>query len=111
MKRIKDFSKITLRGDMLLLKVNVPTKSIIMPAEAIKNNFDYATVIAAGQNIEDVKVGDIVVDIDGPVTHYTIEKDGEKITYVRTPRHNCAIIVSPDNFDITTDTSKNININ
>jgi len=98
MKRIKDFSEVKVRPDMLFCKVHMKKESkIIIPEEAQSKGqgFDYVEVIAVGNKIDDVEVGDIILDIEGKMTTYKI---GEE-SYSVVARHICVVIVSPDNFE------------
>jgi len=98
MKRIKDFSKVKVRPDMLFCKVHMKKESKIIIPEEVQDKgqgFDYVEVISVGNKIDDVEVGDIILDIDGSMTTYKLED----VTYGRVARHICGLIVSPDNFE------------
>jgi len=98
MKRIKDFSEVKVRPDMLFCKVHMKKESKIIIPEEVQDKgqgFDYVEVISVGNKIDDVEVGDIILDIDGSMTTYKLED----VTYGRVARHICGLIVSPDNFE------------
>jgi len=93
--KVKDLSKIVVRGDMLLVKLfDKKSKSglILEGSDAI----DYLEVIAVGYKIEDVNVGDIVLDLDVKEIN-TFELEG--IRYARISRNLCGFITSRDNID------------
>jgi len=102
MKRIKDFSKVKVRPDMLFCRVYRTSKKIFIPEEASRRGDDinYAEVIAVGNKIDDVEVGDIILDVDGNMIVVDIKDEkGNVKSYGRIARHICGVIVSPDNFE------------
>ena len=93
--RIKDLSKIIVRGDMLFCEYieTKVTSLILLDSKEGKNG--YFKVIAKGNKIEDVNVGDFVLDYDGEGTIHMYPKDGKQ--YCKLARHLCSIVVTPDN--------------
>ena len=96
MERIKDLSKVILRGDMVLAEiVEAKTDSGIILPDSAKGGFDYMVIIALGKDVDTLSVGDIVIDVSGTVDVYPI--GNKKIA--RMAKNNIAIAVSADNFD------------
>lgn len=98
MERIKDLSKVVLRGDTILAEVveSVEETKIIIP-DTVKNGFDHLRVIAVGYSITDILPGDILIDVAGNVDVYPL--GNRKIATL--VRHNVLLAVHPDNFDMT----------
>lgn len=96
MERIKDLSKVILRGDYLLAEVVEDTtdSGIIIP-DTVKNGFDYLRVLAVGRTINDIEPGFILLDVAGNVDVYPV--NGIKVAMM--PRHNVLISVIPENFN------------
>lgn len=96
MERIKDLSKVILRGDYLLAEVveDMTDSGIIIP-DTVKNGFDYLRVLAVGRTINDIEPGFILLDVAGNVDVYPV--NGMKVAMM--PRHNVLISVIPENFD------------
>lgn len=97
MERIKDLSKVILRGDMILAEVQETTSGGIILPDTAKGGFDYLKVIAVGVNVTDVKPGYIVMDIDGSATAYQINDK----KFVRTSRQTLGMVIDPENFDMS----------
>ena len=103
MERVKNLNEIKVRGDMLLVECFEASRSgIIIPASAGNDaaSIDYMKVLVVGNKIDDVNVGDIVIDTDTglKVSEYTINDKKRLLAVVQ--RHVCRFIVSPDNFDL-----------
>jgi len=98
MDRIKDLSKVIVRGDMLFCEYieTKITSLILLDSKEGKNG--YFKVIAKGNKIEDVNVGDFVLDYDGEGAIHMYPKDGKQ--YCKLARHLCSIVVTPDNMNV-----------
>lgn len=97
MDRIKDFNKVKPRPDMLYCEViEKKSKSGLFLPEDGKTGWDYLRVLSVGNKIEDVQVGDIVLQTDAGVQ---IADVGVK-KYGIIARHLCSVIVSPDNIEL-----------
>ena len=100
MDRIKDLSKVIVRGDMLFCEfIEVKTTSLILlDSKEGRDGNGYFRVVAKGNKIEDVNVGDLILDYDGE-GKIQMYPHGDK-KYCKLARHLCAIVVSPDNFNL-----------
>lgn len=102
MDRIKDLSKVILRGDYILAELVEKGKksNIIIPDSiaASKGSYEHMIVIARGYSVTDINVGDIVLDVAGNIEIFPLS-DGKKIG--RFPRANVLLAVTPDNFDFS----------
>ena len=108
MNRIKDLSKIILRTDDLLLKIQEQSRSGIILPDSVKNELPmHGEVIAVGTGVEDIEVGDIIIDVHTQALRaYEIKKDKqlENINeednekYGIISRHSIIIVIKPDNF-------------
>lgn len=103
MERIKDLSKVILRGDTVLLEVAQMNKitegGIIIPEDKSKPNINYMTVIAKGNAVDDINVGDIALSLIGNGLFFTLNKNGVEKQYCKIVRYNLEVVVTPDNFD------------
>jgi hypothetical protein len=97
MERVKDLSKIKMPMGYVLIEIVMKKSKIIAPTKRNEKLPDplasYAIVTALSQEINNVSVGDIVLDFrsDGGFIH-----SGRH--YAMVPRMNIRISVSPDNF-------------
>ncbi len=99
MERIKDLSKVILRGDSVICECFAKqTKSGIILAEGSDGRppLSHMVVIAKGKDVDDVAVGDIVIHVTGNALFFKI---GDK-DYAKFPRYNAEVTVSPENFDM-----------
>jgi hypothetical protein len=96
MDRVKEISKLGVRDGYVLIKLKFKSSLILKPAMREKSGpqVDYAEVIVVGATIEDIKVGDIVIDFS---TTKGFEYKGEQ--YALVPRMNIHFFVEPNNFD------------
>jgi len=95
MERIKDLSKVVLRGDMVLAKLfTTKKKSQIIITDA-KVEYDYMEVLTVGMNVIDISPGDIIIEVLGNVDIY----DLDDVQVARFTRGQAAVVVKPDNFD------------
>lgn len=97
MNRIKDLNKVKTRPDMLYCEVIEKrlASGLFLPEDG-KTGWDYLRVLSVGNKIEDVQVGDIVLQADGAVQNTTINSK----KYGVIARHLCSVIVSPDNIEL-----------
>lgn len=99
MERIKDLSKVILRGDSVMCECFVKqTKGGIILAEDAsgKPPLSHMIVIAKGKDVDDIEVGDLVINVSGNALFWKLNgKD-----YAKFPRYNAEIVVKQDNFDI-----------
>lgn len=95
--KIKDVSKVIVRGDMLLCEVfeKKTLSGLILPEANKSLNVEKMVVISKGKDIVDVEVGDIVLHADGKLATFDIEGK----SYTNIPRYICTMIVRPDNFE------------
>ena len=95
--KIKDVTKIIVRGDMLLCEVfeKKNLSGLILPEANKSLNIDKMTIVAKGKDILDVEVGDIVLHADGKLSTFDVE--GRSFTNI--PRYICTMIVKPDNYE------------
>ena len=102
MHRIKDLEKTILRGDGIIAEL-IEKKlkhGLILPDSVDNSDFaDYIEVIAVGNNIKDIKKGDIIVDILGGVTSFMIKDKRVTMLY----RGNVILATPAENFDKTID--------
>ena len=98
MERIQRIQDVKVRGDMLLCELIEKKEGMIILPDEIKskNNLDYLVIIAKGKHIDDVEIGDIILDVDANLKGYEI--NGKK--YILIARHLCSIIVGADNFKV-----------
>lgn len=98
MERIKDLSKVVLRGDGVLGEVieNTSKSGLILPDSA-KSGFDYLRVLTVGNNVNDISTGDIIMDLVGDAKLFLIEDKKYALVY----RGNITLAVTADNFDFT----------
>ena len=108
MDRIKDLSKVVVRGDTLFAEIfgepERKTKGgIYLPDNTIESkqdSFDYMEVIVVGKDITDVEVGDIILDVaKGNVDTYIIGEKPNQKKYGKIARFRAEIVLKPDNFD------------
>jgi co-chaperonin GroES (HSP10) len=100
MERIKDLSKVILRGDMLLAEVvEARTGSGIILPDSVKGGFDYMKVVVVGDDVKTIEPGDIILDMNEGVRVTTYDIEGKKIALMA--KNNVAIAVKADNFDPT----------
>jgi len=95
---IKDFSKVTVRGDMLLCEVfEKKSKSGLILPDTMDNStsIEKMVVIAKGKNIDDVEIGDIVINVDGGLAIFEL---GDR-KWAIVARHLCPIITKEDNLE------------
>lgn len=99
MERIKDLSKVILRGDSIICECFAKqTKSGIILADDAsgKPPLSHMEIIAKGKDVDDVEVGDYVIHVSGNALFFKINgKD-----YAKFPRYNAEIVVKKDNIDI-----------
>ena len=100
MDRIKDLSKVIVRGDMLFCEYieTKVTSLILLDSNSKESKNGYFRVIAKGYKIEDVNVGDYILDYDGEGAIQMYPKDGKN--YCKLARNLCAIVVSPENLSV-----------
>ena len=95
MERIKDLSKVVLRGDMVLAKLFTTKKKSNIVLTDAKVEYDYMEVITVGMNVTDIEPGDIIVEVIGNVDVYNLDE----VQVARFQRGQAAIVTKPDNFD------------
>jgi len=97
MNRIKDLNKVKPRPDMLYCEVIEKrlASGLFLPDDG-KTGWDYLRVLAVGTKIEDVTIGDIVLQADGAVQSTMIKNK----KYGVISRSLCSVIVSPDNIEL-----------
>lgn len=94
MERIKDLSKVILREDMIFAEiVETKTSSIIMP-DSVKPEFDYMIVLAKGNGVDSLEVGDIVMNASNVDIYEICGKN-----YAKFSKGNLLFAVKPENFD------------
>lgn len=93
MEKVKDLEKVILPSKTMLGELKLPKRYIVMP-DGSKDEDSYIVIVAKNADVDDLEVGDIVVQYNGGLTAY---KD-EDITYVIMHRGNIMIAVKPDNF-------------
>jgi co-chaperonin GroES (HSP10) len=99
MERIKDLSKVTLRGDGILAElIEKKSKSgLILPDGSDRSDYaDYIKVIAVGNKIEDIKPGYIILDVGGQVETFLVGDQRLALLY----RGSIVLAVSPDNINL-----------
>lgn len=100
MERIKDLSKVILRGDGVLAKlVEKKTKSGIIlldSTEQTSDMADYIEVIAVGNKVDHIKPGYIILDVGGKVETFIVNEDRLAMLYSGT----ITLAVTPDNIDL-----------
>jgi hypothetical protein len=96
MERVKDISKIKVSAGYVLIKIKVKDSLIVTPDSKQKGGpqVDYAEVITYGRDIEDVNIGDIVIDFS---TTQGFNYNGEQ--YGLVPRMGIKFLVERDNFN------------
>ena len=62
MDRIKDVKQLRLQKDYVLLEVNLK-KSVIIKPDDKGVEFDYCKVIKIGKDVDNVEIGDIVLEV------------------------------------------------
>ena len=98
MERIKDLSKTILRGDSVLAEVfKKQSKAGIILSAGVdgKPSISHMVVIAKGEAVTDIEVGDIILNVAGNALYLEVNKKD----YCKFPRHNAEIVVKPENFD------------
>lgn len=96
MHRIKDVSKIKMNEGNILIRIYKKESTIILP-DSDKNEIpavDYAEVVAVGEKIEGLKIGDVILEFK---TVYGFEWKGDNYAVVH--RLSIGIAVSKSNFD------------
>lgn len=106
MDRIKHIEESVIRADSVLVEVHNIESSIILSNTNSNDKVDYTEVIKVGEKVEDIKVGDILLDVAGAISGYTI---GDK-SYALITRHNIVLAVRPENFDKTKKKDKKLNL-
>lgn len=98
MDRIKDWGKVKSgRQDMVLVEVVPKTKSLIIMPDKTSNeavNWDYAKVLALGDKVTNIEVGDLVLNYDGGANVFEVENK----KYANLLSGMCTVVISPDNF-------------
>jgi len=96
MERVKDISKLKLSAGYVLIKLNFKNSPILAPGSMSKNNeqLSHAEVVAYGATVEDLTIGDIVLDF---TSKEGFEWEGDKYTIIA--RMNIRIVTSKSNFD------------
>ena len=98
MEKIKDLSKIILTPDAMLAEVVKPKRYIIAPDGAREDDL-YLSIIAIGDNIKDMQIGDIVIKYGGQATGFKY-KDVNGVEREVAVLHRGAVLIAvkPDNF-------------
>jgi len=98
MERIKDLSKVILRGDGILVEIEEKKRNsdIILPDDVETESIaEKITILAVGNKIEDLQPGDIIFEIIGGVNSFKVNEQRIGLIY----RNAVALAVSPDNYD------------
>lgn len=95
MNRVKNLSEVIVRGDMLFCEYieTKQTSLIILDTKEGKDGNGYFRIVAKGNNINDVEIGDLVLEYDGGIQMYPVHDK----KYCILVRHLAPIIVHPDN--------------
>lgn len=97
--KLKSIEKIKLNEFDLILKIVEKNSKIILTEENPKNTMSYAEVVSVGSKVEDIDIGDVVVDFRNPKKElYTFSIKDER--YIHASRHDILMVTSKDNIII-----------
>lgn len=98
MERIKDLSKVVLRGDGIFGEIieSRTASGLILPDSA-KSHFDHVKVVTVGVNVTDIEPGDILLDLLGDAKVFVVDEK----KYALVNRGNVILAVKAENFDDT----------
>jgi len=96
MERIKDITKMKILSERAIIRLKEKNSAILLLDEKRGDGVEYAEIVAFHKSIEDLEVGDIVLDF-GKIEVFEWKK--EKYSVV--PRHQMRVVVSRDNFTFT----------
>lgn len=110
MERIKNLEQVVLAPNALLAEITeIKSSGIILPgAEETSDSLDYMRIVTTGSGVDDLKVGDIVLDmVAAEIPIYSINDTKYGILY----RGNIRVAVKADNFDLSKeDKDSNLNV-
>lgn len=110
MEKIKDLSKVLLTSDAMLGEVIKPKRYIIAPDGAREDDL-YIPIIAVGDNVKDMQIGDIIIKYGGQATGFKY-KDVNGVEKEVAVLHRGAVLIAvkPDNFIDPDKVTEKINI-
>lgn len=94
MERIKDITKIFLKGEDVLVEMKLPQNAILKANATVYA--DYGVIVAKGSLVP-LELGSVVLEFKDPERQYSVEYKG--VVYYIIPYHIIKLATTPDNFE------------
>lgn len=99
MEKVKDLKKGILQPGYILAEIIKPKKNLIVVPNGSDTPDAYMVVISVHKSIEDIKEGDLLIKIAGPIYGWPVKQaNGKEREFCMVSRGAVQFAVTPDNF-------------
>lgn len=97
---VKDIDKVNIAPSFVLIKITQKKSEIIMPDTVGVNPMSTAYVVKVGNKVDNINVGDVVVDLKNERAGVYYYKKGED-TFMLTDQYNLLMWTTESNYNVS----------